>query len=139
MPSSSKIHLTIIVNRCKFNSLFNGKLSSVLNLIFIKSLPYPSFLPPFIVSISFLIPSQSSVYFFNTSYFSSAESKTKYLLPFSLQFFFFFFIFFALNAITTQQSCTQYVHLLHQSSDAKDLHYKYFCNHQSFLIVTYPV
>ena len=94
MPSSSKIHLTIIVNRCKFNSLFNGKLSSVLNLIFIKSLPYSPFLPPFIVSISFLIPSQSSVYFFNTSYFSSAESKTKYLLPFFTSIFFFFFSFF---------------------------------------------
>ena len=77
------MHLTIIVNRCNFNGLFNGKLSSVLNIMFMKSLPYSSFLPPsFIVSISFLIPSQSSVYFSNTSLFSSVESKTKYLLSF---------------------------------------------------------
>ena len=69
-------------NRCNFNGLFNANLSSVLNLIFIKSLPYSPFLPPFIVSISFLIPFQSSVYFFNTSLFSSVESKTKYLLLF---------------------------------------------------------
>ena len=64
------MHLTIIVNRCNFNGLFNGKLSCALNLIFIKSLPYSPFLPSFIVYIS--------VHFFNTSSFSSAESKTKY-------------------------------------------------------------
>ena len=47
-----------------------------------KSLPYSPFFPPFIVSISFLVRFQSSVYFFNTSLFLSVESKTKYLLPF---------------------------------------------------------
>ena len=40
---SSKRHQTIIFNRYSFNGLFNGKLSSVLNLIFIKSLPYSHF------------------------------------------------------------------------------------------------
>ena len=40
MPSSSKTNLTIIVNMHRFNGLFNGKPSSVLNLIFVKSLPY---------------------------------------------------------------------------------------------------
>ena len=40
------------------------------------------FLPPFLVSFSFLIPSQSSMYFFNTSLFSSVESKTNYLILF---------------------------------------------------------
>ena len=49
--------------------------------MFVKSLPYSPFLPPFIVSILFLIPSQSSGYLFNTSLFSSVESKTKYLFP----------------------------------------------------------
>ena len=58
-----KIHLPIIVNICNFNGLFNGKLSCVLHLIFVKSLPYSPFFPLFIVSISFLIPSQSSVVF----------------------------------------------------------------------------
>ena len=65
-----------------FNGLFSGKLSFVSNLIFMKSLPYSPSLPSFIVSILFLIPPQSSVYFLNTSLFSSGESKTKYLLPF---------------------------------------------------------
>ena len=57
------------------------------NYVKIKSV-YPfhlSYLPsllPFTVSISFLIPFQSFVYFFNTSLFLSAELKIKYLLPF---------------------------------------------------------
>ena len=66
---------------CRFNGLFNSKLWSVLNLIFVKSLPCSPSLPPYIVLISFLIPSQSSVYFSHTSLFLSVESKTKYLLP----------------------------------------------------------
>ena len=62
MPSSSKTDLTIIVNMCRFNSLFNGKLSSVLNLIFMKCLSYLQS-RSFMFSILFLIPSQSSLYF----------------------------------------------------------------------------
>ena len=105
-----KKDLTIIDNMQSINGLFHGKLSSVSNLVFMKSLPYLPFLLPFIVPILFLIPSQSSVYFFNTSFFSFVQLKTKYLLPFSLQ----------------------YVHLFHQLSDAKDSHYEFFHNHQSF-------
>ena len=93
--------------KCSFNSIFNGKLSSVSNLTFMESLIYSPFLPPFIVSISFLIPFQSLVYFFNTSLFSSVESKTKYLNIYSH-----FFL---------QRSSTQYVHLLYQLSNTKDL------------------
>ena len=107
LPSPSKIYLTIIVNMCSFNSIFNGKLSSVSNLIFMESLIYSPFLPPFIVSISFLIPFQSSVYFFNNSSFSSVESKTKYRNIYSH-----FFL---------QRSSTQYFHLLYQLSNTKDL------------------
>ena len=64
---SSETDLIIIANRSKFNCLFNGKLSSVSKLIFLKSLPCSPFLPLFIVSASFLNPFQSSVYFFDTS------------------------------------------------------------------------
>ena len=99
-----------MVNRCNFNGLFNGKLSSVLNLIFIKSLPYSPFLPPFIVSISFLILSKQSVYFFNTSLFSSVKQK--------LNIYSYFFL--------------QYLHLLYHLSDTKDVHCKYLHNHQFF-------
>ena len=106
--------LTIIVNMCRLHGLFNGKSSSGSNLIFVKSLPYlhttELHSPPFIVSILFLIPSQSSVYFLNTSLFSSEESK--------INIYFHCFL--------------RYVRLLPQSSDAKDLHYKYFHNHQLF-------
>ena len=80
------IFILIIVNICSFNGLLHGKLSSVSNLIFMKSLPYSASLPPFIVLISFLMPSQSSVYFSSTFLFASVESKTKYLLPFFLQY-----------------------------------------------------
>ena len=89
---------------CSFNCLFNGKLSSVSNLIFMKPLPYSPFLPTFVVSISFLIPFESSVYFFNTSFSSSVESKTKYLLPFF------------------SSICPS----IYQLSDTKDLHCEYF-------------
>ena len=75
------VDLTIIVNMCSFNNSFNGKLLSVSNLIFRRFSPYLPSLPPLTVLISFLIPSQSSVYFFNTSLFSSVKSKAKYLLP----------------------------------------------------------
>ena len=65
---------------CRFNGLFNGKSSSVSNLVFVQCLPYLHS-PSFMFSILFLIPLQSSFYFFNTSSFSSEESKTKYLFP----------------------------------------------------------
>ena len=58
-----KTHLTTIVIVEIFNDLFNGKSSSVSNLIFIKSLSYSPILPSFVVSMSILIPSQSSLYF----------------------------------------------------------------------------
>ena len=110
-----KIHLTTIVIVGIFNGLFNGKSSSVSNLFFIKSLSYSPTLPSFIVSMSSLIPSQSSLYFFNTSLFSSeecqsVEPKTKCYFPYFLR----------------------YVQLLYQSSDTKDLHYEYFHNHHFF-------
>ena len=98
---------------CRFNGLFNGKSSSVSNLIFVKSLPYLHS-PSFMTSISFLNPSQSYLYFFNTSLFSyvgcsSDELKTKYLFPlFSL------------------------VCSIYQSLDTKDLHYEYI-----FLIIKF--
>ena len=104
-------------NRCNFNGLFNANLSSVLNLIFIKSLPYSPFLPPFIVSISFLIPSKSSVYFLLLSFHLQNQKLNIYSHFFR----------------------TQYVYLLYQLSNAKDLHCKYFHNHQIFLIVMYPI
>ena len=45
-----------------------------------KSFPYsPGLLSIF--SIKFLIPSQSFVYFSNTSLFLSVEAKVKYLFP----------------------------------------------------------
>ena len=64
-------------------------LSSELNLIFLKSFPYLPVLP-FIFSmelhsVRFLIPSQSSIYFANTSLSLSVEAKTKYF--FSILFF----------------------------------------------------
>ena len=98
-----KIHITIIVNRCNLNGLFNDKLSSALNLVFIKSLLYSHFStelhsPPFIVLISFLIPSQCSVYFFNTSLFHLWSQK--------LNIYFHYFLWYA--------------HLLYQLSDTKD-------------------
>ena len=76
-----KTDLVIIVVLWIFSVLFKGKLSSALNLIFMKSFSYSPGLPQFIVTVSFLIPSQTSVCFINTSLFSSVGSKTKYLLP----------------------------------------------------------
>ena len=76
-------------NYCQ-HGLFNDKSSSVSNLIFVKPLPYLHS-PSFMLSILFLMPSQSSLYFFNTSLFSSEESKTKY---FFLLFFFDMFNYF---------------------------------------------
>ena len=108
-----KTDLTIIVNMRSFNGLFNGKWSSVSNLIFIKYLTHLNVLPPFIVSILFLISFQSSVYFLNTSLFSFVESKAKYVLPFF----------------------PQDTHLLQQWSGATDLHCKYFHNRQFFWLL----
>ena len=51
------------------------------NLIFIKSFLYSPVLPLFIVSIRYLVSSQSFVIFANTSLFPSVEAKTKYLFP----------------------------------------------------------
>ena len=63
---------------------FRGKLSSELNLIFIKSFTYsPGLLSIF--SMRSVILSQSSVYFSNTSLFLSVEAKNKYLFPFFLR------------------------------------------------------
>ena len=82
-PFSSKTDLIIVVIAWTFNRLFNGKSSFELNLIFIKSFLHSPDLPPFIVLIKYLILSQSSVYFFNTSLFSSLEAKLSiYILPF---------------------------------------------------------
>ena len=102
---------------CTFNGLFNGKLAFVSNLIFMKSLPHSPSLSPFTVLISFLIPCQSFVFFSGTFLFSSVESKSNNYSHFFLQ-----------------RSCTQYVDLLHQLPDTKDLHCKYFLNHRFFLL-----
>ena len=96
---------------CSFNCLFNDKLSSVSNLIFTKSLLYTHFLLPFIVSSSFLISFQISVYIFNILLCFHPQNQ-------KLNIFSHFFL--------------QYVHLLYQLSDTKDLHCKYFHNHQFF-------
>ena len=126
LPSSLNTDLTIIVNMCWFNSLFNGKSSSVSILIFKKSFPY---LHPmefhsasFMFSVLFLISSQSSLYFLILLCFHLKNQK--------LHICFHFFL--------------GYVQLLHQSSDAKDLHYEYFqfnsFNKSSIsLIVMYPM
>ena len=67
LPSSLNTDLTIIVNMCIFNSLFNGKSSSVSILIFVKSFPCLHPLEfhsaSFVFSVLFLISSQSSLYF----------------------------------------------------------------------------
>ena len=70
----------------KFPKDFIPQSQSDSNLILIKSLSYLPVLLPFMVSISFLIPSQSYLYFFNIFFFSSVgynsiEVKTKYLFP----------------------------------------------------------
>ena len=126
LPSSLNTDLTIIVNMCRFNSLFNGKSSSVSILIFVKSFPY---LHPmefhsasFMFSVLFLISSQSSLYFLILLCFHLKNRK--------LHICFHFFL--------------RYVQLLHQSSDAKDLHHEYFqfnsFNKSSIsLIVMYPM
>ena len=56
-----------------------GKLSSKLNLIFIKCFSFSPFLPSFIVSIR--CSSQSFVNFANTFLLPNVELKTKYLFP----------------------------------------------------------
>ena len=66
---------------CSFNCLFNGKKIICIKFNFHEIFIIFTFLPPFIVSILFLIPFQSFVNFFNTSLFSSVELKTKYLFP----------------------------------------------------------
>ena len=78
-----KTNRNIIVILWSFSVSLKGKLSSESNLIFMKSFLNSPGLLPFIVSIQFLIPSQSSVYFVNTSLFLSVKTRVKYLLPFS--------------------------------------------------------
>ena len=79
MPSSSKTDLTITVNIRNFIISLKGRLSSHSNLIFIKSFFIHLFLSPFIVSVRYLISSESFINFANTYLLPSAEIKTKYL------------------------------------------------------------
>ena len=69
--SSLKTNLVIIVNKRSFIGLFSGKSSLDSNLIFFKSFSNSYFSPPLMVSIYFLVPSQTSLYFFKTFLFSS--------------------------------------------------------------------
>ena len=82
MLPSLKTDLTTIVILWSFNILFKGKLSSELNLNFMKFFPYSPASPLFNFLIRLLISSQSSVYFIYTSLFLSLEIRVKYLLLF---------------------------------------------------------
>ena len=93
MLFSSKTDLTNIAIVGNFNCLFNSKSSSESNLIFMKSLPYSPVLLSFMASMTFFIPSQRSVNFFNTSLFLSAGSKS----------FHFYFYFNMFNYFTNHQ------------------------------------
>ena len=80
MPSS-KTDLTTLLNyQALIYFYFKGRLSSELNLIFIKSFLYSHDLS-FIFSIRYLIFFHSSVYFVNISLLLSLETKVKYLFP----------------------------------------------------------
>ena len=70
----------VIFLKSRSSNYYNAKniLPKYFN-IFMKSFLYLIALPPFIVSIRFLISCHSSVYFFNTSLFFRVEAKTKYL------------------------------------------------------------
>ena len=91
LSSPSKTHLTITVSNY-FSALFKGKLSSDLNLIYMKSFLYSPSLPSLILLIRFSTPSQTSVYFVNTSLFLSIEAKVFISIT-----FFNLFIYFTNN------------------------------------------
>ena len=93
-----------------FNILSKSKLSSELNLIFIKTFLYSPAWPLCIVLIKYLISSQNVLYFINTSLFLFLEAKIKYLFSFFLQ-------------------C---IHLFYQLPNTKGLHCSFLRN-QNFL------
>ena len=82
MLSSWKTDLTIIVKLWSFSVLFQGKLSSELILIFMKSFPYSPGLP-FIFSIRFLIPFEISMYVVKTYLVLTVEAKLSFYFHFS--------------------------------------------------------
>ena len=71
LPYSLNTDVVIIVNESSFIGLFIGKSSLYTNLIFFKSFPYSTLSPPLIVSISFLISSQTSSHFFKSFPYST--------------------------------------------------------------------
>ena len=110
LSCSSKTDPTTIVIVGNFNYLFNGYIIIWVKFNFHEIFTMFTCFTTIYGLISFLIPFQSSLYFFNMFLFLSTEQKLNI-----------YFHFFA-----------QYVQLLYQSSDTKDLHYEYFYNHQFF-------